>query len=882
MKSRILFKEIPANKFQSAILTSYTLNFYYFEQQVLRLLNKKGINYVSVLADAAMLNQQFDEMSSFSETRKRSYSLNGIHATGAFHPKINLLVGENAVLGLIGSGNLTSSGHGKNLETWNAIYIDDVNDPKIGLVKQIWDYIRLLHEGLGENAINRLKTIAENSKILSNLPKVRASNQFPIGNNSELSFLNSAPGKSIQPELAKLIGTDRIKKITIMSPYYDVNGSLINYLNETYKPEAINIILQEEFGSIPHKLKPTPNMRFYNWIDIKGQDLKQDYFHAKNIIFEGTSSNYLLTGSANASVPAIGMKNTDAVNYEACFLYKESGKNYLAELGINLSKTPIALSSIKAIPSAELEEQESILHKIKIQSIEQNSYYLSLKYIIQSNITGAILKICSAKGVEISGIKVEFGDKIDSIKLDWVLNNQAFYAVFYDLNGIAQISSKQFITNLDAFEATSPSPNNRRLTEMSKLIEGGQFYSHKIIEYLSTWTKKSHNTKSSSSAEKLEESEESENDKIELDELPYIPYEEMMLRISKLEKENKKEITKRYRTVRLWESILIYLRESKEQAEKEKFDEEELEDVNNSTGRSDPKPMAVKKPIKNTSFQSMKRKVTRFLDSYWVLLEEKCSSDNPPKPSIIDLSMYLVIIEILFHLVDHKEMVEGEDGIIEEKLLLDLKLKRDAADTWSEYVMKLTGMIALWANKANGIEEGETEEEKLKLEVYLNHTKNVGIISMCLFGVYNETVMSNSKIWRNTNVLNTLLAFGDQEHDRLNDSIFADYLPNHILDQLDEFRLKEELLSINKFIYQYHNNNPSELKYRYYLSSNQGYGYIIKQIPETKPSGWKFLKMANPAYPWDEELKDYWNEYLYDIANSKWTRSKNSRKSLSS
>ncbi|MBK8044329.1 MAG: hypothetical protein IPK21_17725 [Haliscomenobacter sp.] len=119
MKSRILLKEIPSGKFHSAIFATYSINLYYLEQQVLPLLGSKGIHYVSILADGAMLTTQ-------------------------------------------SSGNLTTSGHGKNLEVWNAVYVNSLDDAKYGLVIQAWNYMKQLHADLGDSANNKLKSIEEN------------------------------------------------------------------------------------------------------------------------------------------------------------------------------------------------------------------------------------------------------------------------------------------------------------------------------------------------------------------------------------------------------------------------------------------------------------------------------------------------------------------------------------------------------------------------------------------------------------------------------------------------------------------------------------------------------------------------------------------------
>ena len=131
MESRVLLNDIPKDKFQSAIFTTYSINLYYLEQQVLPLLAGKGIYYISILADSNMLSEQLESMSSGIKSRQRTYSINGMQSNGAFHPKLIFLAGDHSLLLLIGSGNLTSSGHGKNLEVWNAVYADEENDTKL-------------------------------------------------------------------------------------------------------------------------------------------------------------------------------------------------------------------------------------------------------------------------------------------------------------------------------------------------------------------------------------------------------------------------------------------------------------------------------------------------------------------------------------------------------------------------------------------------------------------------------------------------------------------------------------------------------------------------------------------------------------------------------
>ena len=55
---RQLIKEIPAGKFHSALMTSYSLNLYYWDIQFMRTLSGKGINYVSAIVDSDCLSEE--------------------------------------------------------------------------------------------------------------------------------------------------------------------------------------------------------------------------------------------------------------------------------------------------------------------------------------------------------------------------------------------------------------------------------------------------------------------------------------------------------------------------------------------------------------------------------------------------------------------------------------------------------------------------------------------------------------------------------------------------------------------------------------------------------------------------------------------------------
>lgn len=167
--SRKLINEIPSGKFHSALMTSYSINLYYWESQLLKTLSRKGINYVSAVVDSECLSEQLYYYNSAREGKAPKFSLHGFQSEGAFHPKIQFYVGREVILALVGSGNISISGHGKNLEIWNPIMVDSVESPLFPLIQSIWGYLSGIYRSLGSEATDIIETVKENCELLKNL-----------------------------------------------------------------------------------------------------------------------------------------------------------------------------------------------------------------------------------------------------------------------------------------------------------------------------------------------------------------------------------------------------------------------------------------------------------------------------------------------------------------------------------------------------------------------------------------------------------------------------------------------------------------------------------------------------------------------------------------
>jgi len=143
-----IFLDIPMGKkngrFHSAVLTTYAIDLIHFDRHLLNTLHRKQICSVNILADYGQMAKSMEYVSpSFMERVGKEYSISNMLCPGAFHPKINFFVGDDSALVLLGTGNLTVAGHGKNHEVFSGFMIDETDDKQRPLIEECWRYLCL-------------------------------------------------------------------------------------------------------------------------------------------------------------------------------------------------------------------------------------------------------------------------------------------------------------------------------------------------------------------------------------------------------------------------------------------------------------------------------------------------------------------------------------------------------------------------------------------------------------------------------------------------------------------------------------------------------------------------------------------------------------------
>ncbi len=504
------------------------------------------------------------------------------------------------------------------------------------------------------------------------------------------------------------------------------------------------------------------------------------------------------------------------------------------------------------------------MNPIFIKAAEKNFETISLIVQVKNRIENGIIQLFDTKGT------IQFEEIISLNPGKYVQNisatngvNLMFAQVLVDGE---PCSNKQFVIDINAFERTNPSPRNRSLNQIKKLIESGDFSTPKIIDYLNTIYRQKEAKKGISKTGIPKE----DNDDFPIekdDDLIYLSYEEIQKRTKLIDDQEKTHLYVEYKGVRLWEIIFSYLKDSREKNLQTKIDEEETEDINSSEGRSTKNEFKTKRTVSKSTFKRLEDKVRKFLDSYYNILLQKTTDPKSEQPTLIDLSMYLIMMEILLHLIGHKERITEED---EEKHLLKIPFSKNAL-SWSEELLQYIGMFTMWCTQKQGFKDIDSENYRIKLEHYktMAFKTNLSALSICRMVNEKSGIMDLSQ-WNKLSLLNSNLVFNPANFNHTETEGFISFIPQKVLDDLGEALIEDEI-SNNLTLLKSLKINSGDLSVGdIYFHPQIGYTCLAKVI---KSSTDTFYKLFTPGFEWDDKVNDFWNGQLYSINEKKWLKS---------
>lgn len=296
--SRSIAEFLKAARWKHALFTTYALSLSYFESEVLRVLLQQGCDDIWLVCDAQGYRSSLLERRSMRVGQEYRIVPVGL-PNGVFHPKCIHLISEDEQLLLVGSGNVTFGGHGRNAEVFEALVPNE-------------------HATAFSDFADFLET-------LGSQPDIKIARREWIDDFAGRAAQAAADGadQSVQPlrlihplertaveqigEVAAAIGTCRSAKI--ISPYHDPDGEAVSALLEAVNADSGVVAVTSEEPS------PFPFSYAAGWSrPVVPQRPKLEgkrFVHAKWLQCDFGDESLVFSGSFNATRKAL--RTTDNV-----------------------------------------------------------------------------------------------------------------------------------------------------------------------------------------------------------------------------------------------------------------------------------------------------------------------------------------------------------------------------------------------------------------------------------------------------------------------------------------------------------------------------------------------------------------------------------------
>ena len=311
----------------SAFFTTYALSLTFFEAVVLRELRRVGCEEIWIFVDADGYRTSLAERRAFRVGQE--YRVIPIAMPkGVFHPKCTFLASAKTELLLVGSGNITFGGFGRNLEVMDVIY--PRTDP--GMTRQFAAFVDALAGRLDLEIADRAGL-----RKLAQLAKGAAGEEASDAGSARL--LHSCEKPILEGIRDAVQGLGSCKRLTVLSPYFDSTGGAVKALAEAIGAEEIAIGLAP--GSpgactFPFSLARSWERRLSAATpDLAGETRT---LHAKWFEAEFQRGVVTLTGSVNATWPALC--TTDNIEVGVLRISKRSG-TWVRWAKAPIPKTPV-------------------------------------------------------------------------------------------------------------------------------------------------------------------------------------------------------------------------------------------------------------------------------------------------------------------------------------------------------------------------------------------------------------------------------------------------------------------------------------------------------------------------------------------------------------
>lgn len=311
-----LFEQFTHRGYHSCVMTTFGIDFAAFENIALHRLRGAGCNNNLVIADTGMLAHALENAIELPRHAGRQYTVAGTRSKGVFHPKVILQLGRKTGRVFVSSANLTAPGLAGNLEVIGHIAASPDNHGESRLLASAWNYVERFFDLDQEAVAYQVARMRKQAAWLMDVAP--AEGVVSLANGEAAAFLDGAGKRTIASRFAAFLGGDLVKRLIVVSPYWDEDLKALRDLQESTGAREVSVLVGGYRPSFP-----TQRLSEGEAIRLFPLGTEQNRFvHGKVVIAQTRDADHVLYGSANCTVAGVGAARAfSGRNDEAC-LYR--------------------------------------------------------------------------------------------------------------------------------------------------------------------------------------------------------------------------------------------------------------------------------------------------------------------------------------------------------------------------------------------------------------------------------------------------------------------------------------------------------------------------------------------------------------------------------
>lgn len=344
--------------FHTALMTTFRFDVGVFEDVIRPRLRSNGCRNIAVLADTNMLNAAFAE-TCLPASAGSSYHLAKRSVKGAFHPKMLLQLGKKKGRLIVGSANLTGAGLYGNLEILEVLDVGEDDTGAAPLLAAALTYFER-HTDPRDKAMKQAVELA--SRNTDWLRGVRAQNRVEV-QGGFVELVTESVVANISDRVVDAVDGSRVSRFVCAAPFWDGNLAAVQYLQKRLSPRITALVVDPEAQDFDaQQFRALDQVSLHSAGHLPTCENRR--FHAKVIIVESERGDFVLSGSANISQPAL-LKTAGSGNAEAGIMRLEPAGTAVQRLGMDAAlATDMPLSDLKPRRRAVIEgetKEESLV-----------------------------------------------------------------------------------------------------------------------------------------------------------------------------------------------------------------------------------------------------------------------------------------------------------------------------------------------------------------------------------------------------------------------------------------------------------------------------------------------------------------------------------------